>query len=106
MSENHQHIAMEDGGRVVAAADLQTDSQSRVLHAHLHVEAGHHRPGTGERLVDAVLARAASERVVRLEATFSPSEAEVLERLRERCEDVRTRAAGATVIAEGNLRDP
>ncbi len=106
MSKNYHRIAMEDGGRVVAAADVHTDSHSRVLYAQLHVEAGHHRPGTGERLVDAVLARAASEGVVRLEASFSPSEAEVLERLRERCEDVRTRAAGATVIAKGNLRDP
>ncbi len=106
MSENHHQITMEDGGRVVATADVQTDPESRALHAQLHLEAGQHRPGTAERLVDAVLARAAAERVVRLEATFSPSEAEVLKRLRERCEDVRTRAAGATVIAEGNLRDP
>lgn len=105
MSEKRQHIAMEDAGQVVATADLRTDAQSRILHAQLHVESGHHRPGTGERLVDAVLARAVSERVLRLQATFSPSEAEVLSRLRERCVDVRTRPAGATVIAEGNLRD-
>ena len=106
MSASHDHIAMDDEGRLVATADLQTDSQSRVLHAQLHIEAGHQRPGTGGRLVDAVLARAASERVVRLVATFRAGEAEVLERLQEVCEDMQTRAVGATVIVEGNLRSP
>lgn len=106
MSDHHQHIAMDDDGRLVATADLQTDPESGVLRAQLHVEAGHQRPGTGGKLVDAVLARAASGRAVRLLATISAGDAEVLERLRERCEDVQIRAAGATVIVEGNLGDP
>ena len=103
MSDNHLHLALDDGGRLVATADLQTDAQSGVLRAQLHVEAGHQRPGTGGRLVDAVVARAIAERAVRLVATLPAGEAEVLERLRERCPDVETRSAGATVIAEGNL---
>ncbi len=104
MSENHhQHIDLDDEGRLVATADLQTDPQSGVVCAQLHVEPGHQRPGTGGRLVDAVLARVASREVVRLVATLPAGEAEVLERLRERCPDVRVRPAGATVIAEGNV---
>jgi hypothetical protein len=106
VSEDRQHIEVEDGGRVVAVADLQVDPPSRTMRAQLHVVAGHHRPGTGEDLVDAVLARAAAEQVMRLEATVPAGEAEVLTRLQERCGDLRTRPAGATVLVEADLRDP
>lgn len=110
MPENSHHVAIDDEGRLVAAADLQTDPGSGVSRAQLHVEAGHNRPGTGARLMDAVVdavrASAVSERVMRLVAAIPAGEAEVLERFWERCDDVQTRAAGATVIAEGTLRDP
>jgi len=103
MSSDDQHITIEVDDRVVAAADLHLDPDAGVLHADLHLEAGHRRPGTGADLVDTVLAEADAAPGTPLQATLPAGDAESLIRLRERCDSVQTRPAGATVIAEGSL---
>src|SRR5215203_588726 len=94
----HRHVEIEDHGRLVASADLEPVSDAHAVRVSVHVEAGHVSPGTGARLVDAVLDAPEVPHAERLEVTVPRGEAGVLDRVRERCEDVTTRPAGATVL--------
>ena len=96
MPDNLQHITIEDDNRVLAEADVR--SAPDVVKAALRVEAGHLPPGTRARLVDAVLDIPAAQPGTRLEVTVPAGDAEMLERIRERCEQVETRAAGASCL--------
>jgi hypothetical protein len=98
MSEAAQHITIEDDGRLVAEADVRTTNQA--VQAELRVEAGHLPPGTRTRLVDAVLEISNAEPGIPLTATLPAGDAEMLQRMQERCTSVTTRAVGATCQVE------
>ena len=98
MPSTFQHITIEDDGRVLAEADVQAEPD--VVRAALRVEAGHLPPGTRVRLVDAVLDIPDARPGTRLVVTLPAGDAEILERIRERCEQVQTRAAGASCLLD------
>ena len=91
---NFQHIAIEDDGRQLAEAEVE--SHSDLFEARLRVEAGPIPPGATSRLVDAVLDLPNVPPGTALEMTFPTGEAEVLEQVRNRCADVNTRVAGVS----------
>ena len=96
-------IRIQDGGRLLAAADLFPTDDPGIVHSAMHVESGHVPMGTRARLVDAVLAHPRVDRAERLLVTMPLGDTEMLERVRERCADVDARAAGATKIVEAKL---
>ena len=105
MSSDHRQVRIEDDDRLVAAADVRIDPDEGVVHADLHVEAGHQRPGARSELVDAVLDQVNDASVQRVQATVPAGDAEMLQRLRDRCHDVETRPAGSTILVDGELTD-
>lgn len=102
-SADHPTIQIDEDGHTVATAEIHDSADSRVLHSDLHVESGQLPSGTRTRLVDAVLDSAEGDSADRLVATMPLSDTEMLDRVRERCDDVETRAAGATKIVEARL---
>lgn len=88
-------------GRVVGTADVNAVDATTVR-ADLRIASGHTPVGAGTRLVDAVLDAAAGTGS-RLEATVAAGDSESLGRLRDRCEDVETRPAGATTLVDAVL---
>ena len=102
--ERSRHVEIEDGGRLAGAADVERLESGAIVRASLHVESGHLSPGTRARLVDAVLDSPEAAGGERLEATIPAGDAEVLARVRERCEDVEIRPAGATSLVDADLR--
>jgi hypothetical protein len=105
MAEQHpdRYVqVVEAGGRVVGIADVRLAGGATVRAA-LHVEAGHHPVGIGAVLVDAVLALPEMVAGCRLEATLPLGETDSLDRLRARCEDVRTHPAGATCLVDATV---
>lgn len=73
------------------------------LHGDLHVEPGHLPVGTRTRLVDEFLNLYAKPGM-RLKVTLPAGDAEILQRLRERCSRVTTRRAGATSLVDASVR--
>jgi hypothetical protein len=69
----------------------------------MHVESGHLPGGTRTRLVDAVLKHPRVDEADRLLATMPLGDTEMLDRVRERCDDVEPRAAGATKLVNARL---
>ena len=100
------NIRLVHDGSVVAVADFETTDDPTVIRASLHTEAGHRPVGAGARLVDAVLDLDETRRRDTLEATLPLGEVEALQRLRSRCPQVQTRAAGATCLADATLPSP
>ena len=74
-----------------------------MVRASLHAQAGHLPAGTRTRLVDAVLDLPQTRESNRLEATVPLGDAESLDRLRERCDEVLTRPAGASCLVDAAL---
>jgi len=101
--EGHTHLEIDVDGRVVATADVEQHDQPCVVRATLNVEPGHQPTGSRTRLVDAVLDLPEVHDQQRLEATLPIGDTEILERLRERCDDVQTRPAGATCLVDADL---
>ena len=101
--EGHTHLEIDVDGRVVATADVEQHDQPGVVRATLNVEPGHQPTGSRTRLVDAVLDLPEVHDQQRLEATLPIGDTEILERLRERCDDVQTRPAGATCLVDADL---
>jgi hypothetical protein len=101
----HRHLEISDSHGMVAAADV-TISQEPDRHARtsLRAAAGHLAPGVRTRLVDAVLDLPELHDGARLEAAFPLGDSETLYRLRERCTNVTTHPAGATVLLEATIR--
>ena len=97
------NILIEDAGHTVATAEIHGAEGSRVLYSDLHVESGHLPMGTRTRLIDAVLDSAEGDHADRLVATMPLDDTEMLDRVRERCDDVETRATGSTKIVEAWL---
>jgi hypothetical protein len=69
----------------------------------MHVESGHLPTGTRTQLVDAVLDLPQVSSAERIVATMPISDTEMLDRVRERADDVQARPAGATKIVEARL---
>ena len=105
MSSTPQHITVTDDGQILAEATIRTATHRPSVHADLHVEAGHLPVGTRTRLVDAVLDSAAAGPGSHLQVTLPAGDGEILDRLRERCDDLQIRSAGASCLATGRLRD-
>jgi hypothetical protein len=98
-----RHIIVEGDGRILAEAVLHTDVERRVVAANLHVQPGHLPMGTRTRLVDAVLDECDAPPGTHLQVTLPIGDFEILDRMRERCTEVQTRAAGASVLLDGEI---
>jgi hypothetical protein len=98
-----RQVKVAQHGEVVAVADVEQTDDQGVIRASLHAEAGHLPTGTRSRLVDGVLDLPQTKDSNRLEATLPLGDAESLDRLRERCDDVRTRPAGASCLVDAAL---
>jgi hypothetical protein len=98
-----RHIEIAKDGRVVRDADIRPLPEHSVVRADLHVESGHLPVGTGAEIVDAVLDLPELREGSKLEATLPIGDTESLERLRQRCESVETRPAGASCLVDATL---
>jgi len=98
-----RHIEVAEDGEVVALADVTSVEEQGVIRAELHARAGQLPVGTRARLVDAVLDIAEARDGNRLEATIPLGDVESLDRLRECCDDVRARPAGASCLVDAAL---
>jgi hypothetical protein len=101
--DDDQTILIEQDGRMLASAEVHPTDQPGVVHSDLHVESGHLPGGTRTRLVDAVLEHPQVDEADRLLATMPLGDTEMLDRVRERCDDVEAHAAGATKLVEARL---
>jgi hypothetical protein len=99
-------IEIQDAGRVLAQAEVSATDDAGVVHSALSVSGGHLPAGTRACLVDAVLDSPRVLAAERLLATLPVSDTEMLERMRERCAVLETRAAGATKLVEARLQGP
>jgi hypothetical protein len=104
VSSTPQHITLTDHGQMVAEATVRSATHRPSVHADLHVEAGHLPAGTRTRLVDAVLDSTAAEPGIHLQVTLPAGDGEILDRLRERCDNLQIRSAGASCLATGTVR--
>jgi len=104
VSSTPQYITLTDDGQLLAEATIRSATHRPSIHADLHVEAGHLPIGTRTRLVDAVLDLAAAEPETHLQVTLPAGDGEILDRLRERCDDLQTRSAGASCLATATFR--
>lgn len=102
-SDDNQTILIEANGRTLASAEVHPTDKPGVVHSDMHVESGHLPGGTRARLVDAVLDSPEMDRAERLLATMPIGDVEMLERVRQRCDDVEARAAGATKLVDVRL---
>jgi hypothetical protein len=101
----HRNVEVTDGDRVVASAQVTASSGTpTTARAYLHAESGHLPTGSRARLVDAVLDLAELRGNDHLEATVALGDAESLHRLRERTDDMTTRAAGCSALIDADLR--
>jgi len=96
-------ILIQTDGQTLATAEVHPTGTTGVVHSDLHVESGHLPVGTRSRLVDAVLAHPDVDHADRLVATMPLGDTEMLERVRERCDDVEAHAAGATKVVEARV---
>jgi hypothetical protein len=100
---NVRQVEVAERGEVVAVADIEPTDDKGVVRASLHAEAGHLPTGTRTRLVDGVLDLPQTKDGTRLEATLPLGDAESLDRLRERCDEVQARPAGASCLVDAAL---
>jgi hypothetical protein len=96
-------VEVAEDGEVVALADVTSLEGKGVVRAELHARAGQLPVGTRARLVDAVLDLAEARDGNRLEATIPLGDVESLDRLRECCDDVHARPAGASCLVDAAL---
>jgi uncharacterized phage protein gp47/JayE len=101
--QNSRQVEVAEHGEVVAVADVEPTDDQGVVRASLHARAGHLPTGARTRLVDAVLDLPQTQDSNRLEATLPLGDAESLDRLRERCEEVQARPAGASCLVDAAL---
>ena len=100
----HRHVEIRDGGQTVASADVTTKNKpDSTAQASLRAVPGHIAPGTRASLVDTVMDLPEVQESKRMEAAMPLGDSESLGRLRERCEDVTTRAAGASALLDGDI---
>ena len=96
-------ILIQEDGRTVASAEVHPTREPGLVHSDMHVESGQLPGGTRTRLVDAVLEHPQVDGAERLVATMPLGDTEMLDRVRERCDDVEARAAGSTKLVEARL---
>jgi hypothetical protein len=101
--ELHQHVEVSDDNRTVAAAEVTSEGPGGTAWASLRAESGHITPGRRASLVDAVLGLPGVQESAHLSVVFPLGDGETLQRLQERCLDVRTHPAGNSAITEANL---
>ena len=100
----HRKVEVTDGDRVVASAQVDTSPDAPdTARASLHAESGHLPVGSRASLVDAVLDLPELQGGTHLEATVPLGDAESLQRLRERTDDMSTRAAGSSALVDADL---
>ena len=98
------HLEVSDDGRTVAAAEVITsEGPGGTARVSLRAESGHITPGRRASLVDAVLDLPQVRESARLEAAFRLGDSESLQRLQQRCADVRTRPAGWSALLDAGL---
>jgi hypothetical protein len=102
-NRHDDNILIQEGGRTLASAEVHPTGEPGVVHSDLHVESGPLPGGTRTRLVDAVLEHPQVDEADRLLATMPLGDTEMLDRVRERCDDVEARAAGSTKLVEARL---
>ena len=101
----HHNVELRDGDAPITSADVITSTHSDgTVQVSLHAESGHLPPGSRANLVDAVLDLPDVETSAHLQATVPLGDVESLERLRQRTDDMRTRAAGSTILVDSDLR--
>jgi len=88
---------------VVASASISETDEPGVVHTDLHAASGALPPETRTHLVDAVLEHPDVDSADHLVATMPSGDTEMLQRVRERCEDVEAHTAGATTIVDARL---
>jgi hypothetical protein len=99
-----RHIEVKDGDQTVAAAEVTTSGEADgTARTSLDAASGHIAPGKRADLVDAVMDLPEVQASTRLEAAIPRGDGESLERLRERTEDMVTRAAGSTVLVNADI---
>ena len=101
--ELHRHVEISDAERAVAAAEVTCQGPGGTAWASLRAESGHITPGRRASLVDAVLDLPEVRESAHLKVVFPLGDCETLQRLQERCPDVRIHPAGASAITEANL---
>ena len=101
--QNGRQVEVAEHGEVVAVANIEPTDDQGTVRASLHAQAGHLPTGARTRLVDAVLDLPQTQDSNRLEATLPLGDAESLDRLRERCDDVQVRPAGASCLVDAAL---
>ena len=102
-SADRPTILIETNGHTLATAEVHRTGDAGLVHTDLHVESGHLPAGTAARLVDAVLAHPDVDQADRMLATMPLGDTEMLERVRERCDEVETHAAGASKLVEARV---
>ena len=101
----HHNVELSDGDHRVTSADVTTPTHSDgTAEVSLHAQSGHLPPGSRADLVDAVLDLPEVQASAHLQATLPLGDSESLERLRERTDDMTTRAAGSTILVDSDLR--
>ena len=99
-----QGVVVSDDDRTVATAEVTTSEGSGgTARVSLRAEPGHITSGRRVSLVDAVLDLPEVQESARMEAAFRLGDSESLNRLQERCQDVRTRPAGWSALVDANL---
>ena len=96
-------IQIEDDGLTLASAEVHATDRPGVVHTDLHAESGPLPPSTRTRIVDALLEHPDVHSADHMVATMPLGDTEMLQRVRERCEDVEVHAAGATKIVDARL---
>jgi hypothetical protein len=103
---DRQIVEIEDEGRLVASATIRGTDDPGTVHTDLHAESGPLPPETRAQLVDAVLEHPDVSAADHLVATMPLGDTEMLERVRQRCEDVEAHSAGATKIVDARPATP
>jgi len=102
--ELQRHVEISDEGRAVAAAEVTSEGPGGTARAALRAESGHITPGRRAGLAGAVLDLPGVQESARLNVVFPLGDSETLQRLQERCPDVRPHPAGDSAIMEANRR--
>ena len=99
-----QSVEIDDGDRPVASAEVTTSSGSDgTARVSLHAESGHLPAGSRARLVDAVLDLPEVQDSTRVEANLAVGDGESLDRLKQRTDGMTSRAAGSSILADGDV---
>ena len=99
-----RRVEVKDGEQTVAAAEVTTSQGPEgTVQASLYAISGHVAPGHRGRLVDAIMDLPEVQDSEHLSAAVPLGDSESLQRLRERAQDMTTRAAGSTAMVEAEV---